>query len=122
LDFDPCPLANPSEVGMPLFGTDALAKPWRDKRVFCNPPYGPGIDYWLAKAREATIAVFLVPSRTDTRWWHRYAMRADEIRFLRGRLKFGGAKNSAPFPSVVLVFRNERADARWTGDASIGAG
>ncbi len=49
--------------------------------------------------------VFLIPSRTDTRWWHDYVMQADEIRFLRGRLKFGEAKNSAPFPSAVAIFR-----------------
>lgn len=73
--------------------------------MFCNPPYSD-IRPWLSKAREAALAVFLVPARTDTRWWHDLAMKADEIRFLRGRLKFGDAKNSAPFPSVLLIFRD----------------
>ena len=107
--FDPCPLMEPAEAGLPLFGTDGLYKPWDGHRVFCNPPYGPGIDKWLAKASEAEIAVYLLPARTDTRWWHNYALSAREIRFLRGRLRFGGATNSAPFPSVVLVYANDRA-------------
>lgn len=94
--LDPCPLRGAG---------DGLALSWKGKRVYCNPPYGRGVDRWLAKAPEAWLAVFLLPARTDTRWWHDHAMRAAEIRFLRGRLKFGGSKNSAPFPSVVLVFR-----------------
>jgi site-specific DNA-methyltransferase (adenine-specific) len=49
--------------------------------------------------------VMLIPSRTDTRWWHEYIMKASEIRFVRGRLKFGGAKYNAPFPSAIVVFR-----------------
>ena len=51
-----------------------------------------------------TTVVCLVPARTDTKWWHEYAMKG-EIEFIRGRLKFGDAKNSAPFPSAVVVFR-----------------
>jgi site-specific DNA-methyltransferase (adenine-specific) len=97
-DFDPCPLDCPVEF-------DGLAESWSGRRVFCNPPYGAGVDRWLRKAREATLAVYLLPARTDTAWWHKYAMHADEIRFLRGRLRFGGATASAPFPSVILVYR-----------------
>lgn len=108
--FDPCPLMNPQKAGLSLWGTDGLAKSWVGRRVFCNPPYGPGIDKWLAKAPEADLAVYLLPARTDTRWWHSYAMRADEIRFLRGRLRFGDAKTGAPFPSVVLVYRKKVLD------------
>jgi site-specific DNA-methyltransferase (adenine-specific) len=77
---------------------------WAGHRVFCNPPYGRGVDRWLAKAREADCAVYLLPARTDTAWWHDHALKADEIRFVRGRLKFGGAQNSAPFPSVILIY------------------
>lgn len=98
-NLDPCPLSD-----APV--TDGLALDWTGRRVYCNPPYGRGVGDWLAKAREADIAVFLLPARTDTRWWHEHAMKANELRFLRGRLKFGGSKNSAPFPSVVLVYRN----------------
>lgn len=73
-----------------------------------NPPYGREIGKWLKKAYESAlegaIVVCLIPSRTDTRWWHEYVMRAREIRYIRGRLKFGDSKNSAPFPSSVVVF------------------
>ncbi len=97
-DFDPCPLECPVEF-------DGLAESWAGRRVYCNPPYGRGVDRWLRKAKEAEVAVYLLPARTDTDWWHRYATKADEIRFLRGRLRFGGAEHPAPFPSVVLVYR-----------------
>ena len=77
-----------------------------------NPPYGREIMSWMEKAytssRYGATVVCLVPARTDTAWWHTYAMKG-EITFLRGRLKFGGHKNSAPFPSAVVVFRKERA-------------
>lgn len=73
-----------------------------------NPPYGKTIGQWMAKAYQSAqngaTVVCLVPSRTDASWWHEWAMKG-EVRFIRGRLRFGGAKNSAPFPSVVVVFR-----------------
>jgi len=102
--YDPCPFMPHEKAGLPLFGTDGLAKSWAGERVFCNPPYGRGIGDWLAKAREPEIAVYLLPARTDTRWWHEHAMSADEIRFVRGRLRFGDGKYPAPFPSCVLVY------------------
>ncbi|BEV15112.1 DNA N-6-adenine-methyltransferase [Herbaspirillum sp. DW155] len=88
---------------------DGLAQSWHGERVFMNPPYGREIADWMRKAYEASchygaLAVCLVPARTDTSWWHEYAMKG-EVRFLRGRLKFGGAKTNAPFPSAVVVFR-----------------
>ena len=87
---------------------DGLTMPWVDERVYCNPPYRRGqIEQWLAKAREAALAVYLLPSRTGAAWWHDYAMRADEIRFIRGRLKFGGGSINAPEWSVILVFRKD---------------
>lgn len=84
---------------------DGTYRSWVGERVFCNPPYGKGVGRWLSKARESDVAVFLLPARTDTKWWHEWALTADEIRFIRGRLRFGDAKNSAPFPSVILVFK-----------------
>jgi len=102
--LDPCPLMSPEMAGLPLFGTDGLYRSWHGERVFCNPPYGRGVGRWLVKAAEANVAVYLLPARTDTRWWHEHAMRATEIRFLRGRLRFGGAETGAPFPSVVVIF------------------
>src|SRR5262245_13522731 len=74
-----------------------------------NPPYGRVIGLWVKKAHESSLAgatvVCLVPARTDTRWWQDYATKAAEIRFIPGRLKFGQATSSAPFPSAMLVFR-----------------
>ncbi len=79
-----------------------------------NPPYGRDILLWMRKAYEsvrdgdAEVVVCLVPSRTDTKWFHEYAMKG-EIHFICGRLKFGGSKNSAPFPSAVVVFEKGKA-------------
>jgi hypothetical protein len=98
--FDPCPL------GGTVDGTATLFVPWSGQRVFCNPPYGPGIRPFLERAIEADLAVFLIPARTDTRWFHDIVLpHAKEIRFVRGRLKFGGSNNSAPFPSMIVVFK-----------------
>jgi phage N-6-adenine-methyltransferase len=88
---------------------DRLQQEWRGV-CFMNPPYGRVIGKWVQKAFESSrdngaTVVCLLPARTDTRWWHEWVMRASETRFLKGRLKFGGAKNSAPFPSCVVVFR-----------------
>lgn len=87
----------------PYGGSIESLMPWEGERVYCNPPYGRGIGNWLRRAREAEIAVYLLPARTDTRWWHDYVMKADEIRFLRGRLTFGDAEHPAPFPSCVVI-------------------
>jgi site-specific DNA-methyltransferase (adenine-specific) len=100
--LDPCPMDDAERI----MDTDGLARSWSGHRVFCNPPYGREVWRWLDKAREADVAVFLLPSRTDTQWFHDYALKADDIRFVRGRLRFGEAKAGAPFPSVILVFRS----------------
>ena len=88
---------------------DGLAQPWAGHSVFMNPPYGRSIKDWIRKAYEEsrkpnTVVVALIPARTDTRYWHDYCMEASEIRFIKGRLKFGESNNSAPFPSAVVVF------------------
>lgn len=107
--LDPC--CTPETAKCRAFFTkkeDGLSRPWGSHTVFMNPPYGRGIGDWMRKAYEESQAgatvVCLVPSRTDTAWWHDYAMKG-EIRLLRGRLKFGEAKTNAPFPSAVVVFR-----------------
>ena len=86
---------------------DGLSKEWNDV-CWMNPPYGREIGKWMKKAYESSLhgatVVCLVPARTDTAWWHQYAMKG-EITFIRGRLKFDGSKNSAPFPSAVVVFQ-----------------
>ena len=88
---------------------DGLTKDWEGHVVFVNPPYGRGIDKWIKKSyeesrKEDTKVVMLIPARTDTKYWHQYVMRADEVHFVKGRLKFGDSENSAPFPSAVVVF------------------
>lgn len=91
---------------------DGLGHDWTGRgNCWMNLPYGREIIHWMQKAYESSLAgatvVCLVPARTDTKWWHEYAMRG-EIEFIRGRLKFGDAKNSAPFPSAVVVFHGSK--------------
>lgn len=111
---------------------DGLSQPWvigdQMKVPACcwmNPPYGREIGAWMKKAYDESLkgatVVCLVPSRTDTKWWHDYCMKAKEIRYIRGRLKFDGHVNSAPFPSAVVVFRPEAAlKARKPADDGAG--
>ncbi len=88
---------------------NGLMRSWAGESVFMNPPYGDEISAWMAKAygeaeyHGATV-VCLIPARTDTRWWHAYAMK-HEIRLIQGRLVFGDATDSAPFPSAIVVMR-----------------
>lgn len=94
---------------------DALALPWTNERVFCNPPYGKALKAWTAKAlMEATehdaLAVLLIPARTDTIWFHENVLPHAEIRFIRGRLSYtlrGHSQNKmrAPFASMVVIYR-----------------
>lgn len=97
-DFDPCP-PNPK--------FDGLVVKWGMVN-FVNPPYNK-IAKWIAKGWQeyqlGKTVVFLIPSRTDTRWWHDFVMKSKEIRFIKGRLVFDGAKFSAPFPSCVVIFK-----------------
>lgn len=102
-DSDPCPMKDkPLKLGL---------KNW-NKSVFINPPYSK-ISIWVSGAYDYSkfptvkVVVMLIPSRTDTRWWHDYVMKASEIRFIKGRLKFSGYKNSAPFPSAIIIFRGD---------------
>ena len=85
---------------------NGLEQEWRGS-CWMNPPYGREIIHWMRKAYESSLCgatvVCLVPARTDTKWWHEYAMKGD-IEFIKGRLKFGNSKNYAPFPSAVIVF------------------
>ena len=86
---------------------DGLKQEWRG-RCWCNPPYGRQIGKWVEKAAksDATV-VMLIPARTDTKWFHDYCLPFGKIEFLRGRVKFGGAKYGAPFPSMVVVFKGK---------------
>ena len=103
LTFDPCPID-------PKF--DGLSVPW-GKRTFANPPYGRTLGRWTHKAyRESPrgkLVVLLIPARTDTAWWHDDVMQADEIRFLRGRLRFDDGNGRATFPSAIVIFRGRKS-------------
>jgi len=86
---------------------NGLFQEWAPNRCWMNPPYGREIGRWMQKAYEESLkgatVVCLVPARTDTAWWHDYAAKG-KVTFIRGRLRFGTATNSAPFPSAVVVF------------------
>lgn len=93
---------------------DGLKQSWEGHRVFCNPPYGKEIKKWVEKCyieskKENTLVVLLIPARTDTTYFHDYIYKPEnEIRFIKGRLKFGGCKNPAPFPSMVVIFNKNK--------------
>lgn len=92
---------------------NGLVQDWSGETVFCNPPYGRETKKWVQKCFKEVheggcpCAVMLIPSRTDTQWFHQYIYQKAEVRFVKGRLKFGDSKNSAPFPSMVVVFRKD---------------
>lgn len=126
--FDADVAASPQNAKVPTFycedhwrrsqpRTDGMVNGFQpNTTVWCNPPYGPAVTNWLQAAVEAqqggTTSVFLLPSRTDVAWWHMWVWddslncprRGVEVRFLRGRIRFKGARASAPFPSVIIVF------------------
>ena len=93
---------------------DGLVQDWGGEIVFCNPPYGREIGKWVEKCflevhqGNCSCAVMLIPSRTDTKWFHKYINNKAEVRFIQGRLKFGDSQNSAPFPSMIVVFRKDQ--------------
>ena len=114
-DLDPC--ATPTNAKCELFFTkedDGLRQNWGGHRVFMNPPYGHQIKKWVRKAyleslKPNTVVVCLLPARTDTQWFHEYCAKG-KVWFIKGRLKFGGSKNSAPFPSMVVIFGDTELD------------
>jgi phage N-6-adenine-methyltransferase len=88
---------------------DGLAQNWTGS-CWMNPPYGRQIGHWMKKAateskKNDALIVCLVPARTDTAWWHDWVIpHASTVEFVRGRIKFGGHMNSAPFPSAVVIY------------------
>jgi phage N-6-adenine-methyltransferase len=110
-ELDVCAL--PENAKCPRYFTpqqNGLTQQWNGV-CWMNPPYGRTIGQWMQKAYESSLqgatVVCLVPARTDTEWWHNFAMKG-EIRFVRGRICFGKATSAAPFPSAIVVFRD-----RW---------
>jgi len=88
---------------------NGLEKNWGGETVYCNPPYSQ-IEKWVEKCfyeaqQDNTVVVLLIPSRTDTRYFHNFILNRSEIRFVKGRLHFNDEKGTAPFPSMVVVFR-----------------
>lgn len=102
--MDPCPLRGIDEI-------NGLSIEWKGN-IFINPPYS-NVKGFLAKGMEelnsgrVDILVYLLAARTDTKWFHEYCYNKAEIRFIKGRLKFGNQKNSAPFPSMLVIFKNK---------------
>jgi site-specific DNA-methyltransferase (adenine-specific) len=112
--LDPC--ATPANAKCATFFTkeqDGLAQDWGQHRVFCNPPFGRQIGAWARKCYEASCAgalvVLLAPSRTDTAWWHDWVEGKVDVEFVRGRLRFGNATESAPFPVMTATYLPHRA-------------
>lgn len=94
---------------------NGLLQSWKGERVFCNPPYGKEIASWVKKCdteikNGAELIVMLIPSRTDTKYFHEYIYKKHEIRFLAGRLHFNESKQGAPFPSMLVIMRNKKGD------------
>ncbi len=101
-NFDPCPL-NSTINGLEIA--------W-GRYCYINPPYGKAIRSWLEKAlfeiemKHTKLAVFLLPSYTDVKWFHEIVLpHAHEIRFIKGRLKFGEHNNAAPFANMLVIFK-----------------
>lgn len=92
---------------------NGLEQNWEGETVFCNPPYGnKETGLWTKKCYEEslkpnTTVVLLIPARTDRISFHDYIYGKAEIRFLKGRLKFGNSNTPAPFPSMIVVFKND---------------
>ena len=109
--LDPCATAHNAKCGTYFTrADDGLARDWGRHRVFCNPPYGRTMRAWAAKCFAASqagaLVALLAHSRTDTRWFHDWVYgKASEIRFVKGRLRFGDGRQSAPFPSLVAIYR-----------------
>ena len=108
--LDPC--ATPENAKCKKFFTkeqNGLLQDWSKDIVFCNPPYAREIGKWVEKAynenKKGATVVMLLPARTDTKYFHEYIYMQHEICFIKGRLKFNGANNSAPFPSMVVIMR-----------------
>lgn len=117
-NLDPCASADNHKCARYYDITqDGLSKEWqKNDRVFMNPPYGKMIKHWVKKARQSwetngALVVALLPARTDTKWWLD-CMASAEIRFIKGRVKFGDGKNGAPFPSVIVIWRERERTTR----------
>ena len=93
---------------------DALKQEWGNNVIWCNPPYGKQIGKFVEKAYYTwlkfpkSIVVMLLPARTDTKWFHEYIYNKAEIRYIKGRIHFSGSKNGAPFPSMIVIYKDSK--------------
>ena len=127
--LDPCATKSSAKCGQYFTEeNNGLLQSWSGHTVFMNPPYGRRISEWIAKAyiesrKPNTKVVCLLPARTDTRYWHKYCMKADFIYFIKGRLQFqnklSSETNSAPFPSAVVVFGGENINRAMLNESAI---
>ena len=115
--LDPCCTENTAKCSTFYVEKDnGLEMDWKGHRVYMNPPYGRKMHIWVEKAykeglKNDTVVVCLLPARTDTKWFHEYCMKAQSIKFIKGRLKFGNATAGAPFPSMIVVFNGREPSA-----------
>ena len=91
---------------------NGLLQSWKNERVYCNPPYGREIGKWVEKAyienkENDVFIVMLLPARTDTRWFHDFIYLKHKVEFIKGRLKFNDCKQSAPFPSMLVILESK---------------
>jgi len=121
-DFTLDPCATPQSAKCDTYFTaedDGLVQDWGTHSVFCNPPYGRGIDRWMEKAYRSSqagaLVVVLLPMRTATNWFHNWVINKAELRFVQGCIRFEGAAHKAPFASLVAIYY----PAGSTGSASI---
>lgn len=96
---------------------NGLAQDWSNDICWCNPPYGREIADWMKKGfwswKKGATVVLLVPARTDTKWFHDYAIHGD-VRFIKGRVKFGDGKVGAPFPNIIVIFKGRKTNGTDT--------
>lgn len=108
--LDPCATADNTKCNKYFTEKEnGLIQDWSGEIVFCNPPYGRKLCDWVEKCymenKKGTTIVLLIPARTDTTYFHKYIYKQHEIRFIKGRLHFNESKQSAPFPSMVVVMK-----------------
>ena len=107
--YDPCPLNS---------ATNNLNTLYEHDKIYINPPYSD-IDSWIDFGlkhfnHKTNVIVYLVPARTDTKWFHKALEKNAKVFFIKGRLHFNGG-GSAPFPSIYLVFDKDNI-----GDSRLG--
>ena len=122
-ELDPC--ADVENHKCPIYyikEQDGLQQDWSKYRTYVNPPYGREIGKWVEKAyktnkEHGNLIVMLLPARTDTQWFHNFVYGKAELEFIKGRLKFGNSKNSAPFPSMLVIYRERKCKSEGSKEA-----